>query len=115
MREYVGGYEDWHRYQQQRTNTAVVSRKSPKTIKAAKTNAKAQPDKRKLSYKEQRELEQLPEKIEQLEIRQQELQQQISNDGFYKQGDTHITATLVQLDEVSNELEQAYARWEALE
>ena len=115
VREYVGGYEDWHRYQQQRTNTAVVSRKSTKSVKAAKTIAKAQPDKRKLSYKEQRELEQLPEKIEQLEIRQQELQQQISDSGFYKQDDAHITATLVQLDEISNELEQAYTRWESLE
>ncbi|MDX1823448.1 MAG: ATP-binding cassette domain-containing protein [Thiohalomonadales bacterium] len=115
VREYVGGYEDWHRYQQQRINTAVVSSKSPKLAKSAKTNAKAQPDKRKLSYKEQRELEQLPEKIEQLEIRQQELQEQISDSGFYKQDDAHITATLGQLDEISKKLEQAYARWEALE
>ena len=115
VREYVGGYEDWHRYQQQRINTTVVSSKSPKLAKSAKTNAKAQPEKRKLSYKEQRELEQLPEKIEQLEIRQQELQEQISDSGFYKQDDAHITATLGQLDEISKKLEQAYARWEALE
>jgi ATP-binding cassette subfamily F protein uup len=115
VREYVGGYEDWHHYQQQRRNTTVVSSKSPKSVKSAKTNAKAQPDKRKLSYKEQRELEQLPEKIEQLEFRQQELQEQISDSGFYKQDDAHITATLGQLDEISKKLEQAYARWEALE
>ncbi len=115
VREYVGGYEDWQRYQQHRTKAAAVPVKTPKPLKTAATTAATQTDKRKLSYREQRELAQLPEKIEQLEVRQQQLQQQVSDSGFYKQDSTHIAATLAQLDEVSNELEQAYARWEALE
>jgi len=113
--EYVGGYEDWQRYQQQ------VKRRTPPAVKKgtqSKTPVslpKAQNVKRKLSYKEQCELELLPEKIEQLERKQQQLQQQINDAAFYRQDGEHIAATLAQLEQVSFELEQTYARWEALE
>jgi ATP-binding cassette subfamily F protein uup len=113
--EYVGGYEDWQRYQHQQKKVASPSENKPASVKAAKAPAKTEGHKRKLSYKEQRELEELPGKIERLESEQQQLQQQVSDSGFYKQDSEHIAATLARLDAVSSELEQAYLRWEELE
>ena len=115
IEEYVGGYEDWQRYQQQVTKAVAAPAKTVKQARVSATTLKTQTGRRKLSYKEQRELEQLPEKIEQLEGRQQQLQQQISDGGFYKQDGEHIAATLAQLEQITSELEQAYARWETLE
>ena len=83
--EYVGGYEDWQRYQHQLKKVASPSENKPASVKAAKAPAKTEGHKRKLSYKEQRELEELPGKIERLESEQQQLQQQVSDSGFYKQ------------------------------
>jgi len=70
---------------------------------------------RKRAYKEQRELDQLPAKIEQLEQRQQALEQQIGDPAFYQQGSEPIAAAVAELAEVNSELEAAYARWEVLE
>ena len=113
--EYVGGYEDWLRYQQKLKKKASTSGDKPASIKAPVSQPKAEVNKRKLSYKEQRELEMLPAKIEQLENEQQQLQQQVSDSGFYKQDSNDIAVTLAQLEKVATELEQAYARWEDLE
>jgi ATP-binding cassette subfamily F protein uup len=114
--EYIGGYEDWQRYQQQ------FKKRTPPAIKKVTTPAetpvsppKLPSVKPKLSYKQQRELELLPEQIEQLESKQQQLQQQINDAAFYRQDGEHIAATLAQLEQVTSELEQAYTRWEALE
>ena len=116
IEEYVGGYADWQRYRRQHVRELAAVPKAAKSIPTpAVTPVHAQAEKRKLSYKEQRELEQLPGKIEQLETRQLELQQQINAAEFYKQDGAKITATLAQLEQVSRELDQAYARWEALE
>jgi len=69
----------------------------------------------KLSYKEQRELAQLPARIETLEQRQQELQTLSADPAFYKQEATVVTQRLDELRAVETELEAAYERWAALE
>jgi len=70
---------------------------------------------RKLSYKEQRELAGLPEKIEAQEREQESLQTKISDTGFYQQDKQIIVETLQQMESIQKELEQLYQRWEALE
>lgn len=116
--EYVGGYADWYRYRQQHplSSTSMVKKKTDEpTLPASQLNIASETGKRKLSYKEQRELDMLPGVIEQLEQRQHDLQQQISGPDFYKQAGEPIAATLEELSGIVAELETAYARWEALE
>jgi len=114
--EYVGGYEDWLR---QRRPTVVPTKSA-----AAETSADAEPPpretakpatKKKLSYKETRELEALPAHIETLEREQQELEQRVSQPEFYQQDKAIITDALARVEAVQAELEAAYARWEELE
>ncbi|MBE9526342.1 MAG: ATP-binding cassette domain-containing protein [Proteobacteria bacterium] len=108
INEYVGGYDDWLR-----------QRKQPDTensSKAAelKSNKKIQPA-IKLSYKEQRELDELPNKIEKLENEQSDLEAVIAEPEFYQQEQKIINAKLADLETVNKKLEIVYARWDALE
>ncbi len=79
----------------------------PKASKATKP--------RKLSYKENRELEMLPARIETLETEQAELQQATSDAEFYQRDKDAIKFALARLEELGVELELAYARWEHLD
>ncbi len=69
----------------------------------------------KLSYKDQRELDALPGKIESLESEQSELQAMVSAAGFYRQPEAAIADTLARLEVLGTELENCYGRWEELE
>jgi ATP-binding cassette subfamily F protein uup len=113
--EYVGGYEDWQRYQEQAKKRTPPAVKKVTSVKTPVSPPKGQTNKGKLSYKEQRELELLPEQIERLEGKQHQLQRQINDADFYRQDGEDIAATLEQLEQITSELEQAYARWETLE
>ncbi len=109
INEYVGGYEDWLR---QSRKTGVVD-----NVKVKKTQTKeAKPEKKKakLSYKDQYELDTLPQKIEKLESEQEEIQKQISEPDFYQQEQTVIDKELKRLAEIEKELESTYQRWEEL-
>jgi ATP-binding cassette subfamily F protein uup len=110
--EYVGGYSDW-----QRQRTAPASQGSTQTREPAKPAAAAAdaPARRRLSYKEARELEELPARIEALESRIAELTAQLGDPGFYQRDSAAITAHNTALSAAQAELETAYARWEALE
>jgi ATP-binding cassette subfamily F protein uup len=115
--EYAGGYEDWERCRQ-----LGIDEESPaprQTIATGALTARmgGQRDSvpRKLSYKEQRELAALPEKIEALETEQARLHQRMGEADFYRQPSDKITAAIERLDSVKHELESCYARWESLE
>jgi len=112
--EYVGGYTDWLR---QRCNPAAPATEAlrAKTQTPASAAEKTRTKSRKLSYKEQREIETLPGKIETLETEHSQLQAAVSAAGFYQQPGEAISATLARLQSVTAELEEYYARWEALE
>jgi ATP-binding cassette subfamily F protein uup len=110
-REYVGGYEDWLR---QRPDAASVAVGPAAPERAPRTTA-ATVQKKRLGYKEQRELESLPARIEALEHERSELQRRIADPAFYKQDKPAITATLAALGDVDSKLAGAYARWEELE
>ncbi len=111
--EYAGGYEDWKRQRMATPPRERPKQASPRpfAVVAEKRNIKN----RKLSYKEQRELEALPEKIEALEVEQSELHRLMGDGDFYRQSGDKITAALERLGAIKNELEVCYGRWETLE
>jgi ATP-binding cassette subfamily F protein uup len=117
VREYVGGWSDWLRQRQAvlppDDQSAGVKPKVPSTQPAGKArSAKAA---KKLSYKDQRDLEQLPARIEQMEAEQTALQQQLADPALYREGGTEVTAVQGRLAELEVALEADYARWEELE
>ena len=115
--EYVGGYSDWLR--QRKTMMTNVPGRKQKTAPAEKPATSATDytggKPKKLSYKDQRELDALPLRIEALDSEQAELQETTSDPGFYQQDQQTISAALARLEDVTAELEQCYARWEELE
>jgi ATP-binding cassette subfamily F protein uup len=72
-------------------------------------------EKRKLSYKEQRELDGLPAQIESLEQRQQQLEETVSQADFYQRDRGDVEQVLAELADVQAALEQAFTRWAELE
>lgn len=104
--DYVGGYEDWLR---QRVSPKPRPAKSSAQSGAAKKPA-AGP---KRSYKVQKELDELPARIETLERRQAELAQELQQ--AYESAPERVGALQSETDQVSSDLVAAYARWEALE
>src|SRR5918994_1560683 len=109
--EYAGGYTDWVRCQElSRADRARAPNRTPvaaitaRTDRPVKTNGK-------LSYKEKRELDALPARIEALETEQSELQLSMAQANFYRQPSAAITAALERVDALGNELEDCYARW----
>jgi ATP-binding cassette subfamily F protein uup len=113
VREYVGGYDDWLR---QRPTAQPMSDKSESQKRPRpKLRSEAKQTPGKLSYKDQRELETLPARIESLEEEQAELHETMASPAFYQQSGERISATKSRLAVVEAELEQAYGRWEALE
>jgi ATP-binding cassette subfamily F protein uup len=69
----------------------------------------------KLSYKESRELAQLPARIEALELEQRELNERMSRADYHKQGTAQIKADGLRLEEIERELATAFDRWAELE
>jgi ABC transport system ATP-binding/permease protein len=112
--EYAGGYADWVRCQElSRASHATTPNQTPATIAASKDRAVK--NNGKLSYKEKRELEALPARIEALETEQSELQLRTAQADFYRQPGAAITSALERLEALGNELEECYARWQSLE
>jgi len=111
INEYVGGYDDWLRQRKPLTPPPAEATKPA----SAKESPKPSAGKRKLSYKEQRELEELPGRIEQLEQQQASLHAQLADPAFFKQPPAQINNVQQRLAQAEQELEQAYARWGELD
>jgi len=108
---YAGGYDDWLK---QRPKT--VSDKQPDTKIGKTVKEKTKPLKvRKLGYNETREIEALPAKIDALEAEQNTLVGIMSDPLFYKKDKTEILSIKTRVNEVEQEIESAYLRWEELE
>ncbi len=110
VNEYVGGYDDWLR---QRKQGEKVSKKS--TGNKPKLESKKGDRPRKLSFKEKRELETLPERIEALESEQDQLHQTMSDPLFYQKQKEEIVSIKSRLSTIDTELADTYERWEELE
>jgi ATP-binding cassette subfamily F protein uup len=115
VREYVGGYDDWLR---QRPPSLSQS-KTGEPASSGPSNAAEKPEtpaeRRKLSYKEQRELQGLPAQLEALERRIASLEAEVAAPDFYLKGAEAIHATLEQLEQERGALAVTYARWDELD
>jgi ATP-binding cassette subfamily F protein uup len=111
VREYVGGYADWER---QRTADAPTRAAAPREESAPRRQTSA-PARTRLSYNEQRELAQLPDRIAALEAEQSALDAEIHAPDFYRQPASRIAEVMSRVDGVGHELLAAYARWDELD
>ncbi|WP_211466959.1 ATP-binding cassette domain-containing protein [Collimonas silvisoli] len=109
-REYVGGYTDWERVRP--TQSAVIAK--------AKAEAKAEPvqpvaKQKKLSYKEQRELEELPQLITKLEAEQKAISSQLADPDLYKQKPDEVKRLNERFAEIDGLLLESLEKWEVIE
>ncbi|WP_118788382.1 ABC transporter ATP-binding protein [Haemophilus haemolyticus] len=122
LNKYVGGFFD---AKQQQSNfwaskateeQAKAKKTEPlKEESAVKNDRTSKPKSVKLSYKEQRELEQLPQLLEELETKVTTLQAEIADPAFFQQAHDITDAKLKALADTEAELEIAFLRWEELE
>jgi ATP-binding cassette subfamily F protein uup len=113
LREYVGGYDDWLRQRPQRTEP---SRERAAPAPAPKAAAPAKPERaRKLSYKEQRELETLPQQIEALEREMTQVQERLGDPALYRDEPALAAELTAKLASLESALEDAFERWGLLE
>ncbi len=111
LQEYVGGYDDWARQKTKRAEAPDMGQDEQRQRKD-----KAPREKQKLSYKETRELDDLPVKIEGLEKERQRLHETLNSPSFYAGRDAEkIERVGGELKALEKELEEAYGRWEELE
>lgn len=118
IREYVGGYSDWLRQTDGKSRDDGAAAPGPGSGDHEAQGPMPRPVARKRtkpSYREQQELKQLPERIETLENRQQELSQLVSSSDFYRQERERIREVNRELTEVEAELERCFERWSELE
>jgi ABC transport system ATP-binding/permease protein len=113
--EYAGGYEDWKRQRPAAPLRALAKQAGAPRAVAVAAAEKSNNKNRRLSYKEQRELEGLPARIEALEAEQLELHRLMGQGDFYRQPGDKISAAMERLEVVGNELEACYSRWQTLE
>ena len=109
INEYVGGYDDWLRQKSETKPVASAKKNRPQVSNGPKPEQK-----KKLSYKDQRELDALPKKIEKLEDEQSELMAKLGAPDFYQQQDDAVAKTNERIAELEAELATCYQRWEAL-
>jgi len=117
VREYLGGYDDWLRQGGRWTSEAEEQPGATKDATGQQTQkAKpAEPKGKKLSYKLQREFEQLPRQIEQLEQELAGLQETASRPDFYQGSAEEIDGHMKRMAELEQSLEAKFERWAELE
>ena len=116
-REYIGGYSDWERV---RSASASSGAAKGATRTDVKTEAKEAPQtvavkKKKLSYKEQRDLEALPVLIAQLEAEQKAISEKLADPALYKQEAGALQQLNHRFAEIDTLLLENLEKWEAIE
>jgi ATP-binding cassette subfamily F protein uup len=113
-REYEGGYEDWKMQRERARGLALQAEKrnvaAPKPAPAPRAAPAAKA--KKLSYKEQRELDALPARIEALELEQKELAALLSSADFYADDPARVEQAQMRVAQIDDELTEALERWE---
>lgn len=118
INDYIGGYDDWLRQSSlQKKNNKNAHKNSVNEDTPSKNINKLdqQSAKKKLSYKDQRELDSLPKSIEELEEKISILSTEMNQPDFYQRDKTEITQANTDLHEYQTELNHCYLRWEELE
>ena len=105
LNEYIGGYDDWLRQRPKDVEEKDEKRRN---------REKPKKDKAKTGFKEERELSDLPAKIEALEAEQHKLFEKMAAPDFFRQGKKTAEAK-TRMEEVESELADSYSRWEELE
>ncbi len=113
VNEYVGGYDDWLRQRPTQKTEAKATSLIERKIKTASVIDLS--NKKKRSYKDEQELNNLPKHIEQLETEQEQINTQMMLPNFYQQSHNAVDEVNQRLAEVTQALEKAYARWEELD
>lgn len=108
--EYVGGYSDWLAYRKTRTLAATTRSMSESKAAPAREAPAA-----KMSYKETRELEQLPLQIEALETAQRALVEKMSGADYHRQGAAQMKTDGEQAAEIERQLAEKFDRWAVLD
>jgi ABC transport system ATP-binding/permease protein len=106
VREYAGGYDDFVR-QRASASTSIERLSQKQTRPVTQAVAKST----KLTFKEKRELEEAPKKIEQLENEQSDLHSQMADPAFFKKPPDEIATATRRLEAITSEVAQLYARW----
>lgn len=122
IEEYVGGYNDYLRQKPTERVAAPVEKSKEKledfsskpAVNPAPSAAANKPAKKRLSYNEQRELEQIPAKIDALEKEQAQLQQKLQDPNFFVQQPKEVTKATARLGEIEEALMNLLERWEIL-
>ncbi len=115
VREFVGGYNDWVRYRRQRDASSPGGTRSTPAPGAIDRATGITPKPRKLSYKDQRELTALPERLQALEAEKGRIESELADASLYHGSQEALHERLQRLAAISEELERGYARWTELE
>jgi ATP-binding cassette subfamily F protein uup len=120
VEEQAGNFSDWEARGGALLSTVDESRLAAKAVKSSSTSAELEPEektqvKKKLNYKEQRELDTLPDLIAGLEAQQATLEEATSSADFYAQDQAHVKAVLADLTRASESLDAALDRLIELE
>jgi ABC transport system ATP-binding/permease protein len=116
-REYVGGYSDWERVRNANAPAKVAAPKADgKTAAKAPVQAAPLPAKgKRLSYKEQRELDTLPALISDLEKEQKTISEQLADPDLYRQRPDEVQRLNARFAEIDNLLMESLEKWETIE
>ena len=119
LTEFGGGYDDWQRFSQQRLQESRAEDKRladlAQTAKAKQTATTQAKPATKLSFKEQKELDEIPTQIEKLEAEQTNINTQLADNELYKTQAEKVKVLQARLIEIESLLESLLARWESLD
>ncbi len=110
VNEYVGGYDDWL-WQRKAAASVELLKPAEKKERPKPVREKS----RKLTFKEQKELESLPQKIEALEAEQQRIHASLADPIFYRESGDKVNELRIRLEVLEKDLKEAYRRWEELD
>ena len=114
-REYEGGYEDWRRQRDRaRASHAAATNAANRAAGVAPVRAAGTGAKPKLSYKEQRELQELPGRIEALEAEQAGIHAELADGSLYARDNARALKLNQRIGEIEETLMAALERWEVL-
>jgi ATP-binding cassette subfamily F protein uup len=127
VKEYVGGYSDWKRVAERRASERAEEERARRATAKGAGSARgdraaapgtgageARPARKKLTYKDQRELEHLPGRIEELESALGEAHAALADPALYKRDPTDVAALRDRAEALEREIETAFARWSEL-
>jgi ATP-binding cassette subfamily F protein uup len=119
LTEFGGGYDDWQRFSQQRLQESRAEDKRladlAQTAKTKQNTTTQTKPATKLSFKEQKELDEIPTQIEKLEVEQTNINTQLADNELYKTQAEKVKVLQARLIEIESLLESLLARWESLD